>query len=158
MGKVSTLNFRNQTEIKAIVQGVIKKVPINTSFTFDFLMREEHFMDIYDLDSDNWKDWRDPTTFFELTSSEQAPILSKQFDQYLERRNKEKRDRTVNSYELQHFKSSFSQDDIDWSPANLRLRLVPLIVFVSIAMMILLIACFNMTNIKYSPFLGHQPR
>ncbi|MFT7037169.1 MAG: putative ABC transport system permease protein [Cyclobacteriaceae bacterium] len=146
MGKVLTLNFRNQNEIKAIVQGVIKKVPINTSFNISFLMREEHFMDIYDLDSDNWKDWRDPSTFFELTSNEQAPILSQQFGQYIERRNKAKTDRTVNSYELQHFKSDFNQDDIDWSPASLRLSLLPMIVFVSMAMMILLIACFNMTN------------
>lgn len=146
IGKVLTLNFRNQNEIKAVVQGVLKKIPVNTSFTFNFLMREEHFMDIYDLDSDNWKDWRDPSTFFELSSSEQAPILSQQFDQYLERRNKEKKDRTVNSYELQHFKSNFNQDDMGWSPAKLRLSLLPLTVFVSMAMMILLIACFNMTN------------
>jgi putative ABC transport system permease protein len=146
IGQILTLNFRNQTEIKAVVRGVLKKVPVNNSFNFNFLIREEHFMDIYNLDSDNWKDWRDSSTFFELTSSEQAPILSQQFNQYLERRNKEKPDRTVNSYELHQFKSNFNQDDINWSPANLRISMLPLVVFVSMAMMILLIACFNMTN------------
>lgn len=146
IGKVLILNFVNQTEIKVIVGGVIKKVPVNSSLVFDLLIRMEHFYDIHNLSTDNWKDWRDPTTFFQVASKEQAPTISDQLAKYIDRRNKEKTDRTVSSYKLEHFKSAFDQDDIRWSQVNLRISPAPLVVFLSMAMMILLIACFNMTN------------
>lgn len=146
IGKTLIFNFVNQTELKVIVGGVIKNVPVNSSFVFDLLIRMEHFYDIHNLTIDNWKDWRDPSTFLELASKDQATNVSTQLGKYIERRNKEKTDRTVKTYKLEHFKSVFDQDDIRWGQVNLRISPAPLVVFTSMAMMILLIACFNMTN------------
>lgn len=146
IGKVLILNFANQTEVKAVVGGVLNKVPNNSTFVFDMLLREEHFMDIHNLDSDDWKDWRDPGTFFELTSHDQVPTLNEQLSKFVERRNKEKTDRVVQSYKLEHFKANFNQDDVHWRTTSLRISTMPLLVFITMAFTILLIACFNMTN------------
>lgn len=146
IGKVLILNFANQTEVKAVVGGVLKKVSDNSTFVFDMLLREEHFMAIHNLGPDDWTDWRDPSTFFELTSHDQVPVLNEQLNKYIERRNKEKTDRVVQSYKLEHFKSNFNQDDVHWRTISLPISNMPLIVFTTMALMILLIACFNMTN------------
>ncbi|MEO9805756.1 MAG: FtsX-like permease family protein [Reichenbachiella sp.] len=146
IGKVLLMNFPNQTEIQAVVGGVLKKVPTNSTFVFDMLLREEHFMEIHALGADDWKDWQDPSTYFELTSHDQASVINEQFDKYIKRRNKERTDRVVLSYKLEHFKANFGQDDVRWSQVNLRMSIIPLIVFMTMALMILLIACFNMTN------------
>lgn len=146
VGKMLTLNFVNQKEINVVVGGVVRKVPLNNSFTFDMVMRIEHFMDIHNLDADNWRDWRDPATFFEVSTHEQASVISQQMDKYIERRNNERKDLEVKSFQLKHFKSKINQDETNWGQINLRLSPLPLVVFVSMATIILLIACFNMTN------------
>lgn len=146
VGKVLEINFPNQTEIQVTVRGVLENAPLNNSFVFDMIIRYEHFYDIYDLNSDSWKDWRDPSTLFELTAHNQAANISKQLDRYIERRNKEKTDRVVKSYQLQQFKTYYDREQIQWSQINLPLSITPMIVFLSMALMILMIACFNMTN------------
>ena len=146
VGKVLTLNFVNQTEINVVIGGVVDKIPLNNSFNFDMIMRIEHFMDIHNLEPDDWKDWRDPATFFEVTSHEQAPVISQQLGRYIERRNEERKDVNVKSYQLEQYKSKFGEDAVAWAQINMRMSPLPLIIFVSMATMILLIACFNMTN------------
>ncbi len=146
IGKVLILNFVNQTEISVVVGGVIEKAPINNSFVFDLLIRIEHFYDIHQLTNDSWGDWRDPTTFLLLHSQNHVPTLNTQLDEYIARRNKEKKDRKVLNYELQHFDAGIDTNIVRWSTVRQPLNIAPLVVFVSMAMIILLIACFNMTN------------
>lgn len=146
VGKMLTLNFANEIEIEVIVGGVLKKVPINNTFDFRALMRIENLQDIYKLAVDNWGDWRDPSTYFEITSIHNAASISKQFDPYVPIRNEAKKDAHVLGYQLEPFKAYFTRDDIGWSYANLRMDALPLIVFSAMAGLILLIACFNLTN------------
>ena len=72
IGKILVINFVNDTEIEVFVGGVVKKFPINNSFTFQALMRMEHFIDIHKIKMDDWSDWRNPATFLELSSPENA--------------------------------------------------------------------------------------
>lgn len=146
VGKLMTMNFPNDQEIEVMVGGVIKKVPLNNTFVFDALMRIENYIDVNHLAVDDWHDWRDPSTFVELTSPENAANLTKQFAKYIPRRNEAKKDAVVESYHLEPFKASFTQDDIAQNYINLRMSRVPMIVFTSMALLILLIACFNLTN------------
>src|SRR5690349_16546502 len=146
VGKMLVLNFANEVEIEVIVGGVMKKVPLNNSFYFDAMMRIENLQDIHKLAVDNWGDWRDPSTYLELTDAANAASISKQFDKYVPIRNEAKKDNHVLSYQLEPFKSYFTQGDIGWSYANLPMDALPLIVFSAMAGLILLIACFNLTN------------
>ncbi len=146
IGKILVLNFANEAEIEVIVGGVLQKIPTNNTFTFEAMMRIENLLDIHKLGVDDWGDWRDPSTFLELASVENAPTISKQFDKYIFIRNKAKKDNNVVAYKLEPFKSYFTQDMIGWGYADLRIGAAPVVVFSTMAALILLIACFNLTN------------
>jgi putative ABC transport system permease protein len=146
VGKTLVLNFANDKQIEVVVGGVLAKIPINNSFAFQCLMRIEHFMDINQLSVSNWGDWRDPSTFVKLSASTKPEVVAKQFAKYVPLRNEAKKDQQLTHYALERFKANFSQDDIRGSYVNMRTGFVPVLVFTSMAAMILLIACFNLTN------------
>jgi len=146
VGKIMVLSSVNDSEIEMLVGGVLKRVPPNNTFGFEVLMRMENFMEINKIRIDDWSDWRNPATFVELSSPENADNIAKQFDKYIPTRNKARTDMVVDGYRLEPFKSNFTQDDIRYNWVNLRMGMLPLIVFTSMAALILLIACFNLTN------------
>ncbi len=146
IGEVLTFNFANQKEIQAVVGAVFENVPLNSSLVFDIMLRTEHFQDIYSISNTEWGDWRDPTLFVTLQNPDIAADASPLFKKYVEIRNEAKKDMNVTHYELHPFLEAASQDDIWWSQINLRISTVPLIIFSVMALMILLIACFNLTN------------
>jgi putative ABC transport system permease protein len=146
VGKLVVFNFANQKEIEAIVGGVLKKVPLNNSFYFDVMMRIEHFLDINLLEINDWKDWRTPSVFVELTTPENAASMTKQFAKFIPIRNEAKKDEVIESFQLEPFKANFSQDNLSWGQVNVKIGMAPLIIFSTMAFLILLIACFNLTN------------
>jgi putative ABC transport system permease protein len=146
VGKLMVLNAVNETQIELLVGGVLKKIPLNNTFTFEALMRMENFIDINKIKIDDWSDWRNPATFIELTTPGNAPQIGKGFSKYIPNRNKLRTDVAVESYELVPFKSKFTGDDIRYNWVTHRISAIPLIIFTSMAGLILLIACFNLTN------------
>lgn len=146
IGKMLTLNFPNGVEIQVIVGGVLKKVPINNTFVFDALIRIESLQDVYKLTIDDWSDERTPSTFLELTTPENAATISNQLAKYNSIRNVDRKDAMVVAHKLEHFKARFTQDDMRGGNTNLRSRKAVIIMFSSMAALILLVACFNLTN------------
>jgi putative ABC transport system permease protein len=146
VGKMMVMNFANQKEIEVMVGGVLKKMPLNNSFYFDVMMRIENFIDINLLTIDDWKDWRDPAIFVSLASVQNAGSMTKQFQRYVAIRNEARKETNVDSYHLEPFKAPFTQDEIRGSQVNMRIGMAPLVIFTSMAILILLIACFNLTN------------
>ena len=146
VGKLMVFTNGDSTEIEVLVGGVIKKFPSNNTFNFEILMRMEHFMDMSRIRADDWSDWRNPATFVELSSIGNANQVAAQFAKYIPNRNKLRTDMVVESYELVPFKSKFTGDDIRYNWVAHRIEAEPLVVFSSLAGLILLIACFNLTN------------
>lgn len=146
IGKVLTLGFSRGIEKKFVVRGVFDEIPVNTSIYLPFLIRFEHFIEMREMDSKLWHDWNVPVTFFELEDPSSAPNISPLFDKYLEVRNEGFKEQTVERYELVPFKQKLSRADITWSYINTPIEVEPLIIFIVLGMMILLIACFNLTN------------
>lgn len=145
-GKQLTLNFQNEKEIEVLVGGVIDQVPSNNTFYFDVLLRIENFLDIHELEENSWSDWRNPTTFVELVSAENAADASQQLARYVPKRNEAWRTHVLLSYQLEQFHSNFTGDEVNGSYVNLRIGAAPLVIFSSLAVLILLVACFNLTN------------
>lgn len=146
IGKLMVLNSVNESQIDLIVGGVLKKVPINNTFSFQAMLRIENFIDINKIKVDDWSDWRNPSTFMELTKPENAEQVSKQLAKYIPARNKARSDVVIDSYLLEPFKSTYNQGDIHSSWVNYRISPEPLVIFTAMALIILLIACFNLTN------------
>ncbi len=146
IGKVLTLGFARGVEKKVTVGGILDKVPVNSSLYMPFVMRMEHFEEMRAVDQPPWGDWNLPVTFFELENPDQAEELSKLFDKYMPLRNDLFKEQTIERYSLEPFKSELDQNDITWSYLNTPIPIEPLILFIALALMILLIACFNLTN------------
>ncbi len=150
IGQVLTMNFVNQKEINVVVGAVIDRIPLNSSMVFNMMMRIENFMDIYNLSESDWGDWRDPSLLVKLKNPEDAYSYTQLLAQYIPLRNKMKPDMNVTSYHLEAFKEPTSYDDVMWSQLNIRINMMPLVIFTVMALMILLIACFNLTNTSFA--------
>lgn len=146
IGKLMVFTSGDETEIEVLVGGVVKKFPTNNTFIFDILMRMEHFMEMNKIRDDDWSDWRNPATFVQLSSADNAAQVSGQFSKYIPNRNKLRTDMVVESYELVPFKSNFSNDELRYNWVAHRIGAEPLVIFGAMAALILLIACFNLTN------------
>lgn len=146
IGKLLVINFQNDKQVEVMVGAVIDKVPLNTTFYFDAMLRFENYTDIHELGVDLWSDWRDPSAFVKLASVDNAATINSRLGKYVAKRNNVKKDQVTTKFQLDPFKANLTQDDIGRSEVNQRMSAVPLIVFTAMAGLILLIACFNLTN------------
>lgn len=146
IGKVLTANFPNLVEKQFVVAAVIEKMPLNTTVSFSAMVRIEHLLDIYNLSPGEWGDWHDPSMFVKLSTPENEPGVEEQMQAYVPLRNEKKEDAKVTKFKLEPFDNAANQDDVFWSQFNLKISNMPIIVFITMAGIILLIACFNLTN------------
>ncbi len=150
IGQTIKCYLPNQVERQFEVGAVFKNKPMNSSLQINILMRHENFMDVYNLTSSEWGDWRDPALFVNLSNPERAAEIAPLLTEYVNLRNEMKPDAKVTGFELNPFNQPFNEDDIGWSMINVPISMMPLIVFSMMALMILLIACFNLTNTSFA--------
>ncbi|MEJ1238008.1 FtsX-like permease family protein [Chryseolinea sp. T2] len=148
VGKMMTFKGPNESEFRLFVGGVVKKIPINSTLPFDAMMRFEHFMAMNKISNDDWTDWRNPSTFFQVASARSAAGVSKAMDKYIPVRNKARTDMVIDNFALVPFKEPhvYGDNDLRYGWTQSRLNVAPILVFCGLAAMILLIACFNLTN------------
>lgn len=146
LGQVLTMNFENQTEIQFVVEAVVENLPANSSFYLDYLVRVEHLFDIYNLPSNEWGDWHDTSLLLKIPNVKSIGSLEGDMSKYVSLRNEKKEDAKVTKFRLEKFNEAVNDDDVQWSHFNLRISNIPLIIFLTMAGIILLIACFNLTN------------
>ena len=150
IGKVLTFNFANNHEQSLTVGAVIKQLPLNSSLVFDMVMHIEHFQDTYGLTRTEWGDWRDVALYLQLDRPEHAESLNEQLQPYADLRNEMREDLQVRSFNLEPFKAYYTEDEINWHVTNARISIFPLIIFSVMALMILLVACFNLANTSFA--------
>jgi ABC-type antimicrobial peptide transport system permease subunit len=143
VGKSVILGFNGNKQIDAQIGGVLAEIPVNSSVNFNILARFELFIDINGLDVNDWKDWRDPTTFVQLVDAENALSLSAQLQKYVQPRNDARMDMKVTRYVVNPFGSN-EATGYGWINRPMTTELI--VIFCSMALAILLIACFNLTN------------
>ncbi len=146
IGKTIIMTFAQGIEKQFTVGGVMKKIPVNSSVNLPVLARFEHFVDLRSKDRPVWEDWNIPATFFELEEGQNPEAISLLFDRFKEVRNESFEEQEVTKYTLEQFHSPINQSEVMWTYLVLPMSPEPLIVFVVLAVMILLIACFNLTN------------
>jgi len=145
VGKELTINFNNKPEV-VTVGGILKDQPFNSTFTENALMRIEQFLDVYNLSNDNWSNNETASVLFELTDIQQASTIARQMDKYVAIRNKSQLDSRSVGYELVPFMEVLSPNDVRGSDLHLRVPNIALFTFMTMGGIILLIACFNLTN------------
>ncbi|SKC86775.1 ABC transporter permease [Ohtaekwangia koreensis] len=129
------------------VGGIFKKQPQGSSFRFQSYMHyDNYFDDAKDVKEDEWKHWT--SLFVMVNNPDRLDVIHKQLQGYRENNNKVREDFIVKEYVLDPFVGMAQRDEINdtWNEtwdANSRAAVhAPTIM----AVLILLIACFNMTN------------
>ncbi len=146
VGKIIT--YINGDElVDFIVGGVFEKQPFNSSFYMTAYVHFDNVLDIGDWEESNWSLFS--TTFVKVNNPGEVSYIEKQLQQYVEIQNRAKEDYKVASYYLDPFAGMAVRDEAgnvwnSWFSDSLPLAaaIAPGIM----AILILLIACFNFTN------------
>ncbi|MDH5398268.1 MAG: ABC transporter permease [Cyclobacteriaceae bacterium] len=131
-----------------VVGGVYKKFPPNSSFYFEALTLFDNFFDNdQEASEDNWRNWN--TLFLHIPEADRVAVVEKELQKLVADQNAAREDFQVASFYLDSFVGiaprSESEDVMShWLRQGLPTPAV--ITPVVMAILILLIACFNFTN------------
>ena len=145
VGRVMRAKFGEQLR-EVIVGGVIKDLPLNTSFNIDVLMRVETLLDVNHVVINDWAKNYNISLLFEVSDINQINSIEKQMDKYVDLHNQKVSGTRSSRYQLIPFHQKISRDDVRQSDLRLPIPAIALFIFAALGGIILLIACFNLTN------------
>ncbi len=146
-GEIITIIGEEGKQYPMIVGGVIENIPLNSSIRFHAITHFENYLKVQETDNNNWK-WFLAATFFMTESSEfpdhVTPILN---EKYVGIQNEARDDWKVGNYFLERLTTLGKNSQEMWgnwlsTPPPPPAVTVPFIM----AVLMLLIACFNFTN------------
>jgi putative ABC transport system permease protein len=143
--QITIVDGTNQREVQ--VGGVFKKQPSNSSFDrASYVNYENFFDDRENIKRDDWKNWQ--TLFVQIDNPARKDIIAKQLQSYRENNNKVREDFQVKEFVLDEFVGMARRDSAGdiWSDTQSGSPTSAVIAPTVMALLVLLIACFNMTN------------
>ena len=148
LGKQMTLHFPGGKSVELTIAGVFRPIPMNSSFIFDALVNIDHFTYGNDIEPEDWTPWQQASLYLRLNEGANLEQVESQLSKYVTIQNEAREEWKVSDFELVEFKdaSIVNQGMINGSNANFRLRDDVLIIFSTMALLVLLIACFNLAN------------
>lgn len=150
-GKQLELVKEGKKDLYTVI-AVMEKIPLNSSFQFDMITSFKNA-----FSAANVNDWRSNmmvTTFAEIKNKVSIPQLAKELKKYADLHNPTYKDWTIDGFYFQPFSEVALSSDIDFadyvhgSELNSNPRGVIVIVPAVMSLLILLITCFNFTNIS----------
>lgn len=145
VGKVMRAKFGEEIR-EVMVGGVLENIPLNNSFNIEVLMRIENLLETNKVDPNDWKKRFNVSLLFELSSVHQIASFEKQLDRFVDLHNQQVVGLKSNRYELIPFHQKVSRDEVRQSDLRLPIPAIALYIFAALGGVILLIACFNLTN------------
>lgn len=144
IGKTLTLFVENNQKIEAIVGGVIERMPLNSSFQFDILISQKSILNATGKSISDWKESPKVGIYFK---SDQPEQVMSQLETARRTHNEIDPSWYISQFDVMDFHDDRIADHlVDYSPTNMRVRPMVLVIFAFIGLMILLIACFNVAN------------
>jgi len=146
IGRPLTQAFGNTLK-EYLVGGVFRKQPASSSFRESAIAHYDNYFDeARDLDPHDWRARN--TLFLQIEDPARVEVVHKQLQGYRENNNKVREDFLISEYEVEPFVGMARRDMDDDVPSYtgdtnpIEAVVTPAIM----AIMVLLIACFNMTN------------
>ncbi|WKN41795.1 ABC transporter permease [Tunicatimonas pelagia] len=148
VGQTLTLRFGDGQEVSLTV-GAVVTYPENTSFYYDAFVPLSHYLAIGNHNQDDWAAGIRSNTFLKLSSSQAVNEVNTQLEKFVATANA-----TDITYKYRDFwvipfrDSRVNENEIrgDATYTNRRINPVATIIFGTLAFLILLLACFNLTN------------
>ncbi|MFZ1807462.1 MAG: ABC transporter permease, partial [Cyclobacteriaceae bacterium] len=145
IGEVVMVEF-NSKKYEAVVGGVFEQLPLNISFNIDALMRIEIYLDAHSIEPDQWDVNQSSSVLFKLTDINLRHVIGQQMSKYSRLINEKQKDSRSISFELVPFFTPIINGEVSQSNLRLPIPTIALIIFCTLGFIILLIACFNLTN------------
>jgi putative ABC transport system permease protein len=145
VGETMSVEF-NGKKYEVIVGGVLEKLPLNISFHIDALMRIETHLDVHSIEPNDWSTNHSSSVLFKLADINQKNSIGEQMNKYGRLINEKLKDSRSVSFKLVPFKKTILRSDVRQSNLRLPIPTIALFIFSTLATIILLIACFNLTN------------
>jgi len=148
IGQTMVLYLDSDKTTSLTVNGVFEKIPVNSSFLFDVMVHFDHFLTAENLDPTAWTHWIQPGLYVQLDQNTSAKDLKPKLKKYQDLYNEKRPEWQIAGYDIVGFKESNKLDQtvVYGGYANFRIGDEVLIIFSSMAILILLIACFNLAN------------
>lgn len=143
------------------VTGVLEKVPQNSSFQFEMITSLDNAFVDSEKDLTDWRSAALMTTFVEMKNKQSVNALARSLDRYIPLQNQLREDWKVDGFYFQPFADVAYSSDIDFENyvhgrnLNSNPRGVNVYVPAIMSLFILIIACFNFTNISIA-FAGRR--
>ncbi len=147
LGKVMGIFNDNGKEFTYTVAGVFEDLPLNGSFRYDVLTQVENFIDMWGVDVNNWGSWI-AAVFLHIPNPEQTEAVTQLLQEMVPIHNQAREDFQITGFRLQpllnvgHDSWEMYSDSWVWNSFHPAAVTAPPIM----ALLILLIACFNITN------------
>lgn len=146
VGEIITY-INGDLRLEFIVGGVFERQPRNSSFFSDAYVHYDNVFDVTGWDRNDWSQFN--STFVTVKNPADLPEIEKQLQQYVEIQNRAKEDYKVHEYYLDAFVGMAIRAERDdmWNHwFNQSLPVAAAVAPGIMAILILLIACFNFTN------------
>lgn len=149
IGKVITHLVRSDLKKEYEIAGVYKLPKTNSSFDADLFALYDNYWDV-SAELENGANWRMRNTLFVYVSNpDRVASVEQQMQPYTENNNKVREDFLIQRFELDPLKGMAVRDEIANRPGVSTRNASPLSAVIGCAVMgiiMLLIACFNLTN------------
>ncbi len=146
VGKIISIFNDNGEEFSFIVGGVMKNLPLNSSFIFEAVTQIDNFIEMWDLDEFDWSAWT-AGTFIYINNPEQTETITELLQQFVPIQNEARENFKIEQFYLVPF-TDMAHHGWDIWAHWFRQSFHPAAVTAPpiMAIFILLIACFNFTN------------
>lgn len=143
VGKTMAVEFNNK-KYELTVGGVLAKIPLNISFNIQALLRVELFLDAHEIEPDDWE--YTSSILFKLNNINQRESVNEVLNRYATLWNESRKEAKTLSFEVVPFHTPVINGEVNKSDLRLPIPYIALFIFSGLASIILLIACFNLTN------------
>ncbi|MEO9871995.1 ABC transporter permease [Ekhidna sp.] len=146
LGEKLTLYLTDENKIEVTVGGVFEKIPSNSSFRFQLLISQGDYLRTLKIDPNDWSSERLVGHYLNLSALQKDRITS-EINRHIARQNESRKELRIKRFELVPFSSPMPTDLIIGATyVGRRAGTEVLIIFTTLALMVFLIACFNLAN------------
>jgi cell division protein FtsX len=149
IGKTITHLVRSDLKKEYEIVGVYRFPKTNSSFDEDLFALYDNYWDV-SAELQNGTNWKMRSTLFVyVTHADRIPAIEQQLKPYAENNNKVREDFIIQEFKLDQLKGMALRDEVSNRPGTNTRQASPLSAVIGCAVMgiiMLLIACFNLTN------------
>ncbi len=146
IGESIILTASDNREYTFQVAGVLQKIAANSTISFDLAINYDNYLKINHIKGKSWREFT-AATFLSIAKPEDVRSVEELLSRYIEAPNQANPDWEIESYELQPLRNfALDSQHIYSNWLNAQLHPANVIAPPLLALLIMLVACFNFTN------------